>query len=232
MRLLLIEDNAELAELLAQQLAPRGFEADFARTGREALEMLDLVTYAAAVLDLGLPDLDGLEVLKGLRQRQPNLPVLVLTARGQVADRVTGLEAGADDYLVKPFAYEEVAARLAALLRRQGQVGGEQLQLANLTLDTRFRQVEVDGAPQVLSAQELNLLEILMRRAGRVVPKRHLDDQLFGLSSDVGPNAVEVAVYRLRKRLQAAHAAVEIHTIRGVGYLLAAATAPASACGA
>ena len=229
MRLLLIEDNAQLAELLSQQLAPRGFDADFARSGREALEMLSLVDYAAVVLDLGLPDMDGLEVLRELRKTQPVLPVLILTARGQVDDRVRGLDSGADDYLVKPFAHEEVIARLNVLLRRQGQAAGDQLRLENLVFDTRFRQVEVDGKPHVLSAQELNLLEILMRRSGRVVPKRHLDDQLFGLSAEVGPNALEVAVYRLRKRLEAAGAAVEIHTVRGVGYLLSAAGAAQSA---
>jgi two-component system response regulator TctD len=232
MRLLLIEDNAELAGLLAQQLAPRGFSADFAETGREGLEMLSLVAYAAVILDLGLPDMDGLAVLRELRRREPTLPVLILTARGQVSDRVTGLESGADDYLVKPFAYEEVIARLNVLLRRQGQAAGERLALGNLSFDTRHRQVEVDRAPQILSAQELNLLEILMRRSGRVVAKRHLDDQLFGLSAEVGPNAVEVAIYRLRKRLQGAGASVEIHTIRGVGYMLAdAASGSTSACG-
>ena len=229
MRLLIIEDNAELAELLALQLAPHGFSADFAQSGREGLEMLELVSYAAVVLDLGLPDIDGLAVLRELRQREPSLPVLILTARGQVSDRVTGLDSGADDYLVKPFAHEEVVARLNVLLRRQGQAAGDRLQLGNVAYDTRYRQVEVEGEPQVLSAQELNLLEILMRRSGRVVPKRHLDDQLFGLSAEVGPNAVEVAVYRLRKRLQSANAAVEIHTIRGVGYMLDAAE-PAGAC--
>jgi DNA-binding response OmpR family regulator len=223
MRLLLIEDNAQLADLLAQQLAPRGFSADFARTGREGLEMLQLVSYAAVVLDLGLPDIDGLTVLRRLRERDTALPVLILTARGQVSDRVTGLDAGADDYLVKPFAFEEMIARLNVLLRRQGQAGKDRLEFGNISFDTRHRQVEVDGEPQLLSAQELTLLEVLLRRSGRVVPKRHLDDQLFGLSAEVGPNAVEVAVYRLRKRLERARAAVEIHTIRGVGYMLASA---------
>jgi two-component system response regulator TctD len=220
MRLLLIEDNVELAELLAQRLEPRGFDADFARTGGEALEMLELVDYAAVVLDLGLPDMDGLEVLRRLRQARGALPVLILTARDQVGDRVKGLDSGADDYLVKPFAYEEVIARLNVLMRRNGQAAGEQLKLGNLAFEARGREVEVDGRPQVLSAQELNLLEILMRRSGRVVAKQRLDDQLFGLSSEVGPNALEVAVYRLRKRLQTAGATVEIHTVRGVGYLL------------
>jgi DNA-binding response OmpR family regulator len=232
MRLLLIEDNVELAELLAEQLAPFGFSIDRAETGREALEMVELVAYAAVILDLGLPDVDGLNVLRNLRLTQSTLPVLILTARGRVSDRVTGLDSGADDYLVKPFAHEELIARLNVLLRRQGQPAGERLVVGNLSFETRFRQVEVEGEPQTLSAQELNLLEILMRRVGRVVPKRHLDDQLFGLSAEVGPNAVEVAIYRLRKRLERAGAAVEIHTVRGVGYMLAGVAAdPASACG-
>jgi DNA-binding response OmpR family regulator len=231
MRLLLIEDNAELADLLGRRLAPHGFETDTAQTGRGGLEMVELVSYSAAVLDLGLPDMDGLAVLRQLRQTHPTLPVLVLTARSQVRDRVAGLEAGADDYLIKPFAHEELIARLNVLLRRRGQPAGERLAFGNLGFETRFRQVEIGGEPQAFSAQELNLLEILMRRGGRVAPKRHLDDQLFGLSADVGPNAVEVAVYRLRKRLERAGAAVEIHTIRGVGYMLTgAAVNPASPC--
>lgn len=223
MRLLLIEDNRELADLLAGQLAPRGFAIDWAGCGADGLEMAALLAYPAIVLDLGLPDMDGLEVLRRLRQAPEAPPVLILTARGQVADRVTGLETGADDYLVKPFAYEELIARLNVLVRRKGHPGGERLEVGNVAFATRERQVEVDGRPQVLSAQELNLLEILMRRSGRVVAKRQLDDQLFGLSAEVGPGAVEVAVYRLRRRLQTAGAAVEIHTIRGVGYMIAGA---------
>jgi two-component system response regulator TctD len=139
MRLLLIEDNAELAGLLAERLEPRGFDADFARTGREALEMIELVDYAAVVLDLGLPDMDGLEVLRRLRQTRGAVPVLILTARDQVGDRVKGLDSGADDYLVKPFAYEEVIARLNVLMRRHGQPAGEQLKLGNLTFNARGR---------------------------------------------------------------------------------------------
>ncbi|HKT53407.1 MAG TPA: response regulator transcription factor [Caulobacteraceae bacterium] len=223
MRLLLIEDNRDLATLLAGQLAPRGFEIDWAPCGADGLEMAALLPYPAIVLDLGLPDMDGLEVLRRLRQAHEASPVLILTARGQVPDRVKGLEAGADDYLVKPFAYEELVARLNVLVRRKGQPGGERLEVGNISFATRERQVEVAGRPHLLSAQELNLLEILMRRSGRVVAKRHLDDQLFGLSTDVGPGAVEVAVYRLRRRLKAAAANVEIHTIRGVGYMIAGA---------
>jgi DNA-binding response OmpR family regulator len=220
MRLLLIEDNAELARLLSQQLAPRGFMIDLADTGHGGLEMMDLVSYAAVILDLGLPDMDGLAVLQALRLKNRSIPVLILTARGRIHDRVAGLDAGADDYLVKPFAYEELVARLHVMMRRQGQGGDERLQVGNLSFDPRHRHVEIDGSPQVLSAQELDLLEILMRRSGRVLPRRQLDDHLFGLSAEVGLNAVEVAVHRLRRRLQAARAAVEIHTIRGVGYML------------
>ena len=221
MRLLLIEDNAELADLLALQLAPRGFSIDRAECGADGLAMAELVAYPAIVLDLGLPDMDGLDVLRRLRRSRDESPILILTARGRVADRVSGLEAGADDYLVKPFAHEELIARLNVLVRRKGQPGGERLEVGDISYATRERHVEIGGRPQVLSAQELDLLEILMRRSGRVVPKRQLDDQLFGLSAEVGPTALEVAVHRLRKRLQGAAAGAEIHTIRGVGYMIA-----------
>ena len=147
--------------------------------------------------------------------------MLVLTARSGVQDRVAGLQIGADDYLVKPFDFGELVARLRSLLRRPGDMLGKVLSAANLELDTEGRQVFVDGAAQPVSGQETTLLEILMRRAGKVVPKKYLEDQLFGMAPEVGANAVEVSVHRLRKRLETICARVEIHTIRGVGYLLA-----------
>jgi two-component system response regulator TctD len=220
MRILVIEDNDELAKLLVRGLQAASFSADLAGTAEEAEAALKAVRYAAIVLDLGLPDRDGTTVLKGMRARKDATPVLVLTARSGVHDRVAGLQAGADDYLVKPFAFEELAARLRALLRRPGDMLGRVLQVNNLQLDTEARQVFVDGEPQVMSAQELALLEILMRRGGKVVSKRHMEDHLFGLTSEVGPNAVEVSVHRLRKRLGKLGATVDVHTIRGVGYLL------------
>ncbi len=225
MRLLLIEDNAELSELLVKNLAAAGFGADAVTSVADALSVLGSMHYAAAILDLGLPDGDGLTVLRTLRARQNMVPVLVLTARDGVNDRVAGLRAGADDYLVKPFAIQELVARLEALLRRPGHLLGQSLELGNLVFDTVGRQLFVNGEPQMLSARELALLEILMRRAGRVVSKRVVEDQIFGLSADIGSNAIEVYVHRLRKTLQDLGANAAIHTIRGVGYLIATVTA-------
>jgi DNA-binding response OmpR family regulator len=218
--MLVVEDNEELAALLEKGLAAAGFAADLAGRAEDARQMLEANRYCAMVLDLGLPDDDGLTVLRDLRQRGDNIPVLVLTARGGVHDRVTGLGAGADDYLVKPFAFEELVARLRALLRRPGAMLGRTLTGGNVAFDVESRQVYVDGAPYVFSARETAVLELLMRRGGRVTPKKFVEDHLFGLSGDVGSNAVEVYVHRLRKQLSQVKANLEIHTIRGVCYVL------------
>jgi DNA-binding response OmpR family regulator len=220
MRLLVVEDNEELAKLLAKGLSAAGFDSDVLATADEARAALATTRYAALVLDLGLPDDDGLAVLREIRHRKDPLPVLVLTARSGVQDRVQGLRSGADDYLVKPFAFEELVARLEALLRRPGQLLGSSLQLANLVLDTQSRQVFIDSKPQVFSARESAVLELLMRRQGRVVSKKLVEDHIFGLSGDVTSNAIEVYVHRLRKQLAEHGARAQIHTIRGVGYLL------------
>jgi two-component system response regulator TctD len=221
MRLLVIEDNEELAQLLAKGLKTSGFEADVLGTASEARVALADVRYAALILDLGLPDGDGLSVLRDIRRRQDPTPVVVLTARDGVDDRVTGLRSGADDYIVKPFAFEELVARLEAVLRRPGQMLGSSLQIANLSFDTASHQVFIDREPQVLSAREVAVLELLMRRQGNVVSKKLVEDHIFGLASDVASNAVEVYVHRLRKQLAERGAKVQIHTIRGVGYLIA-----------
>ena len=154
MRLLLVEDNEELAQLLTQRLQAAGYETDVLTTAAEAQSAVTTTRYAAMVLDLGLPDGDGLSVLREIRRREDPLPVLVLTARGGLQDRVSGLRSGADDYLVKPFAFEELLARLEALLRRPGQLLGRSLQIANLAFDTESRQAFIDDKPQLLSARE------------------------------------------------------------------------------
>jgi two-component system response regulator TctD len=225
MRLLVVEDNEELAELLMRGFEAENFDVDHAETAEDASEALRDTRYAAVVLDLGLPDRDGSAVLREMRGRKDGTPVLVLTARGGLHERIAGLQSGADDYLVKPFAFEELVARLRALLRRPGEMLGRVLQTANLALDTEGRQAFVEGRAELMSAQELTLLEVLLRRAGKVVPKSYIEDQLFGMTSEVGKSAVEVSVYRLRKRLEAMGAKVEIHTVRGLGYLLADAKA-------
>ncbi len=221
MRLLIVEDNEELAELLAKGLRTAGYEADLLSTVEDARAVLSTTFYAALILDLGLPDGDGLALLRELRQRDNPIPVLVLTARGGLHDRVQGLRSGADDYLVKPFALEELIARLEAQLRRPGQLLGNSLRIANLQFDTQNRQASIDDQPQVLSARETAVLELLMRSKGRVVSKKQVEDHIFGHSGEVASNAVEVYVHRLRKQLADRGARVAVHTIRGVGYLIA-----------
>jgi DNA-binding response OmpR family regulator len=172
------------------------------------------------ILDVMLPGRDGFEILTTLRQRGMKMPVLLLTSRDTLEDRVRGLDTGADDYLVKPFAFEELVARIRALLRRPGEFLGNLLEAGNLAFDSGARQAFVDGKPQSFSARELALLEILIRRPGRVVPKRLVEDHLFGPSEDVRSNAVEVYMHRLRKQLTDAGSTAEVHTVRGVGYIL------------
>ena len=220
MRLLLIEDNDELAGLVGSHLEASGYGLDRVDCVEDAIAVLDSRSYAAMILDLGLPDGDGLKVLRHVRGKQLPLPVLILSARGAMEERVKGLELGADDYLAKPFAFEELKARIAALLRRPGALLGAQLTVSNLAYDTQAKQANVDDRPVALSAREAQLLELLMRRADKVVPKSSVEDQLFGLDDDFGSNAVEVYIHRLRKRLQDGQAAVTITTVRGVGYVL------------
>lgn len=221
MRLLIVEDNIELSRLVANALTAAGYQTDVVNSVVDARDAVSRISYAAAILDLGLPDGDGLSVLLELRRRMDPLPVLILTARTGLQDRVAGLRSGADDYLAKPFALEELVARLEAILRRPGQLLGSSLNLANLVYDTESRQVFIDNMPRAFSSRETLVLEILLRRHGRVVPKKNVEDHIFGLSGDVASNAVEVYVSRLRKQLGEYGARVQIHTIRGVGYLMA-----------
>src|SRR5262249_48469920 len=221
MRLLLVEDNERFAALLKRGLVTAGFVVDVLPTAKDATAALRESRFEIVVLDLGLPDADGLDVLGEMRDRQDATPVLILTARGGLEDRVIGLQGGADDYLVKPFALEELVARLQALLRRPGNLLGVSLSLGNVILDTTARQVFVNDQPIFFSPREIAVLEHLLRRSGRVVAKSVLADNLYGLSQEVGSNAVEVYVHRLRKHLTDAGASVQIHTLRGVGYLIA-----------
>jgi DNA-binding response OmpR family regulator len=221
MRVLLVEDNDRLADLAAKGLKDAGFVIDRVALVDEALAALRATHYDAGILDLALPDGDGLQVLKTLRQGGDSTPILILTARDGVQHRVRGLDSGADDYLQKPFAMEELVARLKALLRRPGGALGLRLEVGNLGFDTVTRSVEIGGQPVLLSRRELALLELLLRSTGRVVAKTALEDGVYGMEEAVGSNTIEVHVSRLRKKLETTGATFDIHTIRGVGYLLA-----------
>lgn len=217
MRLLLAEDNRELAHWLEKALIQRGFAVDCVNDGRAADHLLQSETYAVAVLDIGMPGFDGLEVVSRLRKRGQTLPVLFLTARSNVTDRVTGLNAGADDYLPKPFELEELDARLRALLRRsEGRIQDRQL-LGSLAYDDDGFFL-LHGEPLSLTPRELSLLKVLMYRRSRPVSRQQLFDQIFSLSDDVSPESIDLYIHRLRKKL--AGSDVKINTLRGLGYVL------------
>lgn len=219
MRLLIVEDDRELAAAVRAALDRRGLASDHAPSLGDADQMLKSMTYSAVILDLGLSDGDGLDLLHAVRSRQESIPILILTARGDIDDRLAGLDAGGDDYLVKPFNMDELAARLRALLRRGG-LRESSLTLGNLRFDDGSRELSIDGISVGLSAREGEIMGLLLRRAGRVVTKVFVEDQLFGLDDNLGSNAVEVYVHRLRKKLEKAGASAAIETIRGVGYIL------------
>ena len=220
MRLLLVEDNARLSNLIAGGLAKEGFAVDTVTTIGECLSAVATTHFAAVILDLGLPDGDGLSVVQHLRSQGSYTPILILTARLSVGDRVKGLHHGADDYLGKPFAFEELVARVRALLRRPAAYLGRELRLGRLAFDIESREITVEGAQHAVAPREAAVLESLMRRSNRVVPKKMLEDQLYGLSADGSINAVEVSIHRLRRQLTDANAGLAIHTVRGVGYLI------------
>jgi len=221
LRLLVIEDEDRLSGILKSKLGDIGFTVDIAGSAADASAALELINYDAAILDLGLPDGDGLAVLTAARRAGNALPILILTARDAVEDRVAGLNAGADDYLTKPFAIAELIARIKALLRRPGGVLGMTLEAGNVRLDTVGRELSIGGNPVRLSRRELAILEQMMRRFGRIVPKAVLEEKLYGIDEEPDSNPIQVHVHYLRRQLETAGANVEIHTIRGVGYILA-----------
>ena len=217
MRILLVEDDRVLADALSRALVQSAHAVDVVTTGEEADRALALGSYDLAILDIGLPGLSGLDVLKRLRARKATTPVLMLTAFDTLADRVRGLDLGADDYLAKPFDLPELEARVRALLRRSTQ-STPFLEHGLLRFDTVGRRVFYDKRPLDLSPRELAVLELLLMRAGRVVSKEHMVNHLYGWGDEVGDNAIEVNVYRLRKKLEPL--GCEIRTVRGMGYLI------------
>jgi two-component system OmpR family response regulator/two-component system response regulator QseB len=216
MRILVVEDDSLLGDAIQAGLTEMGDAVDWVRDGVAAEQALDTAPYAAMVLDLGLPRRTGLEVLQRLRARGGRLPVLILTARDTVEDRIRGLDAGADDYLIKPFDLGELAARLRALTRRAGGQADPVLRVAGVELDPAAHTVTFHGQPVELSAREFALLHALMRNAGRVMTRAQLEEQLYPWGEEVESNAVEVHVHRLRRKL----AADLVQTVRGVGYLM------------
>jgi DNA-binding response OmpR family regulator len=228
MRLLLVEDNPRLAGLIRDGLHGQGFAVDWCGTVAGAETALQINDYDLMLLDLGLPDGDGLDLLRSVRRGKNTTPILVLTARGGLDDRVSGLDAGADDYLVKPFQIPELAARCRALLRRPGSALGTILVCGNVALDTAERAVSVAARPVEAPPREVDLLEHLLRRSGHVVAKPALENSLYAMDAEVTPNALEAVVSRLRKRLAAASADVTIRTVHGVGYALLAPVATAA----
>ncbi len=217
MRLLLVEDQEELAEWLAKALRQGGHAVDLMGRGDHADHALATQPYDLVILDLSLPGMDGLEVLKRLRARGGDLPVLILTARGSTDERVIGLNLGADDYLVKPFELSELEARVKALLRR-GQGRSPVLRVGRLEFDSSSRLVMIDGRPLPLTPRELAVLEALMARLGRPVARELLFEKVFDMDADARPEAIESYVSRLRKKLEGSD--VSITTLRGLGYLL------------
>jgi two-component system, OmpR family, response regulator len=218
MKILIVEDDPVLADGLTRSLRHGDYAVDCVTDGAEADHVLAAQAYDLVILDLGLPGLDGFEVLRRLRRRGASVPVLVLTARDGLTERVRGLDLGADDYMIKPFDLPELEARVRALIRRGQSGGGSELTHGALVLDTAGRRATLGGEPLDLSSRELGVIEVLLLRTGRVVSKEQLAEQLYGWDEEVGPNAIEVYVHRLRRKLEPA--GVSIRTIRGLGYLL------------
>jgi two-component system response regulator QseB len=217
MKLLLAEDDSMIGASMEQGLRIAGFAVDWVRDGKAAELALETGTYALLILDLGLPRQDGLTLLGRLRQADNPIPVLIVTARDAVADRVAGLDLGADDYLVKPFDLQELVARLRAQIRRHQGRARPEMQIGTLSLNPITREVHLDGQPVHLSQKEFALLEALLEQPGRVLSKAQLEERLYGWGEEVQSNAIEVHVHNLRRKLGPAW----IRNVRGVGYKIA-----------
>lgn len=218
MRILICEDDAALAEALRFALTQSGFAVDRVADGLSADEALKSAGFGLLILDLGLPKLDGLEVLRRLRRRNDALPVLILSGREQPEEKVAGLDLGADDYIVKPFSLSELQARVRALLRRGHGAATPVISYGELNFDPVARTVSIGGSPLALSVHEISVLEVLMRRFGRVVSKEQLVEQIYNYDQEVSHNAIEVYVHRLRKKI--GDTGLTVRTLYGRGYVL------------
>ncbi|MEO8242107.1 MAG: response regulator transcription factor [bacterium] len=218
MRLLMVEDNERLSDWLARLLRAENYVVDCVADGEAALEGVVLENYDLVIVDLGLPGIGGIDVIRQLRGRQVLVPVLILTAEGALGRRVEGLNAGADDYMTKPFEVEELTARIRALMRRSTKTLNAELRFGPLVFDQNSLQFSIDDAPLALSKREHVILQALIRRAGSTVSKETLLESCYGHGDDVNLSAVEVIVHRLRRKLE--HSEISIATLRGLGYVL------------
>ena len=220
MRLLLVKDSLRLQELLADPLRRAGYGLDAVGTVAELLSSVAVVQYDLIIVDLGLPDGDGLTAIRSLRSMRHSTPILIITARGSVEDRVIGLDSGVDDYLIKPFNHAELLAHVRTLLRRPSELQGPVLKFGGVELDEARGEVSCCGKPIELRLSERRLLAVLMRRGGSVVAKSTIEDALSEIGRELSANAVEVLVSRLRKALSEGSAGATIETVRGIGYRL------------
>lgn len=220
MRLLLAEDEPALARLVSARLRQAGFEVDHADRVADLVDMVDMAPYELLILDRRLPDGDAIRSVPALRRKRPGIRIMMLTALDAVGELVSGLDAGADDYMTKPFEMDELLARVRAGLRRPGAQPLPPITCGRLVFDPTARSASVGDEPIVMHRRELAIIEALMQRNGRVVQRNALLDHVYGFETDVQPNALDAQISRLRRRLQALGAGVAIHTVRGVGYML------------
>jgi heavy metal response regulator len=230
MRILVVEDESRIADFLSRGLVSAGYAVDVAATGGSAIDMIHSTDYDLVILDLGLPDVDGLTVLQKIRNRKVSPPVLILSARDAVDDRVKGLEGGADDYLVKPFAFVELLARVRVLLRR-GQPTPEKLQVGDLSLDCIRRKVSRDGENIELAPKEFSILEYLMRNRGRPLSRTMIVEHVWDMDYDGLTNIVDVYIRHLRSKIDDKWPQKMIQTVRGIGYMLDTPDRPAEKIG-
>jgi two-component system, OmpR family, response regulator len=220
MRILVVEDEAEMAGLIVSLIESAGYVVDKSGSLEDARQSARQADYDLIVLDRRLPDGDGISVVSTLRMLQPGVRILMLSALNSLSETVSGLDGGADDYLTKPFQGPELIARIRASLRRPGREASALLKIGNLSFDPVSREVAVSGAPVYLHRRELTLLEALMRRAKRVVPRETLLDEIYGLHSEVRQHTLDTLVWRLRRQLQVFESSVTIHLARGLGYMI------------
>jgi DNA-binding response OmpR family regulator len=222
MRILLVEDEAEFAKALRSALEREGFVVDWVNSHSLAIEASRSRVHELVLLDRTLPDGDGVNLIARFRIDNPGVPIIVLSARGELSDRITGLDEGADDYLVKPFELEEMFARIRAVQRRPNELAPDEIVIGNLVFDMAFGEARVRELRLDLQRREVRVLSALVRRRGRTVLRESLEEAVYGFDDAIQSNTLDSHISRLRRKLSAADAAAEIHTVRGVGYLLTA----------